>query len=153
MNKKLFVLTASVLVLALAFAGCGQAEKDVENTVSKIEQEAGKIVAEDKSAIESFLATIEGDVQKIEEAVEMDGKATLKILKEDEKTIKYQFTVAEEAVSTEVSELEAKATGLEQNIQEHLKSLKETGIADVKAVVQFVDKEGNELYSKIFPAA
>lgn len=149
MRRKM-IMMAAICVMLLGISGCGQAEQKLESTVSKVEQEASKILSEDKAAIEGFIATLTEDVKKIQEGIEMDGKATLEVLKEDEQTIKYQFTLAEEAAATEVSELEAKAAGLEKTVQEHLEGLKETGVADAKAVVQFVNQEGKELYSKIF---
>ena len=114
MKKRFIAIMASCLVLGILFTGCGKGKNDVKDEVTKVESEAGKLLDEGKSAIEGFVSKIQADVKTIEEAVKMEGKATLEIVKEGEETLKYKFTVAEEAVGTEISEFEEKAAGLEE---------------------------------------
>lgn len=146
MKKKILALIAACILLCLPLTGCAQTGE----TMSKVESEAEKLLEEGKKILEGALAEIQKDAKKVEEAVQMEGKAALEILQEDEKTLKYKFTVAEEAAATEIGELEKKAAGLETEIQAHLQTLKDKGVKDVQAIVQFVDKEGKELYQKIF---
>lgn len=130
--KKFLTILLACFMLGVGLVGCGQTGEEV------------------KSAFSGAVAEFQKDVKAIEETIEMDGKAALEILEEGEKTVKYKFTVAEEAVATEVSELEKKAVSMEEQIMSHLKALEDKGVAEAEAVVQFVDKEGKELYSKIF---
>lgn len=134
--KKIAVLLAVCLAVSCIFVGCTPKEKKIENEV--------------ESAIETAVDAVKAEAEKIISDIDAEGKYVLEAIKEDEKTLKYEFTVAEEGVEADVAEIEEKVANLEDEVGQRLTALKDAGVKDAQILVRFIDKEGKELYSKIF---
>ncbi|MDL2225414.1 DUF4854 domain-containing protein [Eubacteriales bacterium OttesenSCG-928-M02] len=140
MKKTVAFLLALSLLCCFALVGCSDAVKD---DVKKVED-----------ALKGAIEDIQKDADNLVEDMKLKGKATLEVLKEDEKNIKYKFTVleenAEEDMETSLAALGQKTDALGEDMNKKLTELEEKGVKDAQIVVQYVDKEGKELYSKIF---
>lgn len=155
MKRIMTTLLALCMLGGFTLAGCSSTTKDElktagQDAVEDVKNEAGKLGEEAKAGITEFINDVKADTESIVETLELKGKATLDVVHEDEKKVVYKFTEAEDAAALEAKDVEAKVKTAESHFAEKLTELKNKGVADAEIVVQYFDKEGKELYSKVF---
>lgn len=134
-QRRNIALIFVVLLLFVIITGCKKTEE---------------IVADAKELVKDVVMLIKEEASEIEADLELKGKAALEVFHEGEKTIVYEFKEVESGALDEAKVIEGKIGDAESVFTDRLAQLKEKGVEGAKIVVKFVDKEGKEVYNKIF---
>ena len=111
---------------------------------------ANEVVSDVEKMLNEAVQDIQKEAKEIEDKFEVSGKAALEILHKDEKQLVYQFQAVEKDVELDTKKAEAKVTEYASAFETKLQELKDKGVKDAEVVVQFLDKEGKEIYAKVF---
>lgn len=148
--KKFSILLAMAVAVCFVFAGCSKTKEEAGEMKDNVEEKVTDMGTQAKNFFTDIRDDINNNAKKIEENLKLGGKATLEAIDEEADTLKYRFTVAGEELSMETKEMEAKAEELADEARTRLQQMKDKGVENAKVVVQFVDREGKELYSRVF---
>lgn len=154
MKKYVVVLTALGLLLCMVLAGCSSAESkvesEVEDAVSNVESKVEDVAADVRAEVAAFVEAAKGEADKLLQDLLMEEKATVEVIHHDERVVRYEFTILEEDAETELAAIETKMGAMEDAFMGKLAELREKGVEEAQIIVSFLDKEGTEIYSKVF---
>lgn len=148
--KKLGIALTVCLLASFFLVGCSNTNEMVEEQKETVEQKMDEMADKGKAAVNQIVDEVKSGAQRLEEDLQIKGKATLEAVEENGNTLKYKFVAAKDSAAMETKEIEEKVAKMDGEIKQRLTDLKNKGVENAKVVVEFVDKEGKQLYSKVF---
>ena len=111
---------------------------------------ASEVVSNVEIMLNEAVQEIQEEAKEVEEKFELSGKAALEVLYKDKKQLVYKFQAVENDVALDAKKVEEKVNEYAFEVEVKLQGLKNKGIKNAKIVVIFLDKEGKEIYTRVF---
>lgn len=155
MKKLITVLLSCSMLTVLLLTACGGGGASTGGTStpassSSASSSTSEPADDGTNAAQELLDDAKAELEKVKEEIEAEGLLVLDVLARDKDTLVYNYKLVSADVTLDVDVLESELEKQSSTFMATVEELEKKGATEAKVVIEYVDHEGKEIYTKIF---
>lgn len=156
MKKLMTVLLSCSMLTILLLTACGggsgssASTADAGSSTSTGGTSTSEPADTGSNAAQDLLDEAAAELEKVKEQIEAEGLLVLDVLARDKDTLVYNYKLISADITLDVDVLESELEKQAEVFMNTVEELEKKGAAEAKVIIEYVDHEGKEIYTKVF---